>query len=165
MRLEPYTEADFELTEALDGDPEVMRDLGGAVPADRLPAVHRLRLNPPPGDRYFTAYPEGSDRSFGLVGLWHTEWEGGTVPEAGVLVRRRYLGTGLGVRALQALFALLVAEGMAEPVHAFIAVDNAASNTLARRMGFTLLGECDVSYEGRPLRSNHWTIRLGSSGS
>ncbi|GAA0905642.1 GNAT family N-acetyltransferase [Virgisporangium aurantiacum] len=165
MRLEPYAEADLELTEALDGDPEVMRDLGGAVPADRLLAVHQMRLDPPFGDRYFTAYPAGSDRPFGLVGLWHTDWEGGTVPEAGVLVRRQYLGTGLGVRALRALFSLLAAEGMTEPVHAFIAVDNAASNTLARRMGFTLLGECDVSYEGRPLRSNHWTIRLGSSGS
>jgi len=29
-------------------------------------------------------------------------------------------------------------------------------------MGFTLLGQCEVAYEGRPLRSNHWTLDLGS---
>jgi RimJ/RimL family protein N-acetyltransferase len=162
MRLVPYAEADFELTVALDGDPEVMRDLGGAVPADRLPAIHERRLHPPPGDRFLAVRASGSDRALGLVGLWRTPWDGATVAEAGVLVRREYLGTGLGVRALRALFALLVADGMTEPVHAFIAEDNAASNTLARRMGFTLLGQCEVSYEDRPLRSNHWMLELRS---
>jgi RimJ/RimL family protein N-acetyltransferase len=160
MRLVPYTEADFELTVALDGDDVVMRDLGGAVPAGRLPAVHERRLHPPPGDRYYAVRSGRSDRTVGLVGLWRTPWEGASVPEAGVLVRREYVGTGVGVRALRALFDLLVAEGVTEPVHAFIAFDNAPSNTLARRMGFTLLGECEVEYEGRPLRSNHWVLEL-----
>jgi RimJ/RimL family protein N-acetyltransferase len=47
-------------------------------------------------------------------------------------------------------------------LHAFPAVDNAASNALCRSLGFTLLGAFDVEYPpGHALRCNDWALELG----
>ena len=43
-------------------------------------------------------------------------------------------------------------------VHAFPATSNGPSNGICRSLGFTLLGEQDVTFAGRVLRSNHWLI-------
>jgi hypothetical protein len=44
MPLEEHTEADLSLTERLETDPEVMRELGGPVPWEAIPAIHQRRL-------------------------------------------------------------------------------------------------------------------------
>jgi RimJ/RimL family protein N-acetyltransferase len=43
-------------------------------------------------------------------------------------------------------------------VHAFPGVTNAASKALCRSVGFTFVGERDVTFAGRLLRTNHWRI-------
>ena len=48
-------------------------------------------------------------------------------------------------------------------VHAFPSVDNAPSNAICRKAGFTLLGERDFEYPpGHPLRSNDWRFDLSA---
>jgi hypothetical protein len=47
VELQAYTDSDFWLTEALETDPEVMRELGGPIDRDRLPEIHRRRLAAP----------------------------------------------------------------------------------------------------------------------
>jgi hypothetical protein len=37
-------------------------------------------------------------------------------------------------------------------------VQNGPSNGICRSLGFTLIGEQDVVFAGRQLRSNHWQI-------
>jgi hypothetical protein len=43
-------------------------------------------------------------------------------------------------------------------VHAFPATTNAPSNGICRSLGFRFVGEQDVTFAGRVLRSNHWVI-------
>ena len=43
MELRPYEDGDLELTEALETDPGVMRQLGGPIERARLPEIHRRR--------------------------------------------------------------------------------------------------------------------------
>jgi RimJ/RimL family protein N-acetyltransferase len=64
---------------------------------------------------------------------------------------------GLGVAAGEALFAEI---GPAVPeLHAFTAVGNEGAARGCRRLGFTRLADCDLDYEGRPLRCHHWVRR------
>ena len=44
MELIPYTDEHLGLTESLELDPEVMRELGGAADPADLERVHRMRL-------------------------------------------------------------------------------------------------------------------------
>jgi hypothetical protein len=43
-------------------------------------------------------------------------------------------------------------------VHAFPGVTNLASNGICRSLGFTLVGQEDVEFSDRVLRTNHWQI-------
>ena len=46
-------------------------------------------------------------------------------------------------------------------VHAFPAVDNAASNAICRKLGFELLGATEFEYPpGRPMVCNDWRLDL-----
>ena len=46
-------------------------------------------------------------------------------------------------------------------LHAFPSVDNAPSNAICRKLGFTLLGECDFEYPpGNRMRCNDWRLDL-----
>jgi hypothetical protein len=47
VELQAYTDADLTLTEALETDPEVMRELGGPIEREKLPEIHRRRLADP----------------------------------------------------------------------------------------------------------------------
>jgi hypothetical protein len=48
VELAAYTDADLALTEALETDPEVMRELGGPIPRAKLPEIHRFSWLPAP---------------------------------------------------------------------------------------------------------------------
>ena len=69
MELVPYTDEHLPLTEALELDPEVMRELGGpADPTDRE-RVHRMRVETVArGDWYFVIVPEKSAPPVGAIG-------------------------------------------------------------------------------------------------
>jgi RimJ/RimL family protein N-acetyltransferase len=46
-------------------------------------------------------------------------------------------------------------------VHAFPSVENAASNAICRKAGFSLLREHDFEYpKGHPMRCNDWRFDL-----
>ena len=161
MRLRPYGEADLALTTALETDPVVMRHLGGAARDDRAVEVHRKRLaGVAAGDWYRTIVPDGETAPVGLVAVWRTPWEGGTIHEFGVMFRPEHQRRGLGSAAARQLFAEVYAAGTVGRVHAFSAVGNEGAARGCRRLGFTLSGDCDLDYEGEPLRCHHWVKEL-----
>jgi RimJ/RimL family protein N-acetyltransferase len=162
MRLEPYEDADFELTVALETDPEVMRELGGPRPLDALAGVHRRRAAPDgPGDRWLKIVPEPGGPAAGTIGVWPSEWRGEPAHEVGWMVLPRFQGRGLASDALRELIGLLRADGRPEEVHAFPGTANAPSNALCRSAGFDLVERgAAVSFAGRELHCNHWVLRL-----
>ncbi len=158
MRLCPYGEADLELTIALETDPQVMRHLGGPADRERALGVHRRRLaGAAAGDWYRTIVPVDGEPAAGLVAAWRTPWEGTTVHEIGIMFRPEQQRRGLGVTASEMLFAEI---GTAVPeLHAFTAVGNEGAARGCRRLGFDRLADCDLDYEGQPLRCHHWVRR------
>lgn len=160
MRLRPYGEADLDLTLALESDPVVMRHLGGAAGPERALAVHRRRLaGAAAGDWYRTIVPAGEQEPVGVVAVWRSPWEGTTIHEFGIMFRPEQQRRGLGVQAGELLFAEI---GTAVPeLHAFTTVGNEGAARGCRRLGFTRVADCDLDYEGTPLRCHHWVRRQG----
>jgi hypothetical protein len=63
------------------------------------------------------------------------------------------------VRAYEKLKPLALERGITE-LHAFPSVTNKPSNLLLRKVGYGRLADCDLDYEGRPLRCAHWVTDL-----
>jgi RimJ/RimL family protein N-acetyltransferase len=134
-----------------------MRELGGPVDRTELPRVHHRRLNEP---WYFKIVPEPSGPAAGAIGIWETEHHGTQIYETGWMVLPQFQGRGIASTALGLLIERARAESTFGAMHAFPGITNAASNALCRRFGFSLLGEEEFEFRGRPLRCNHWALEL-----
>jgi RimJ/RimL family protein N-acetyltransferase len=157
VKLVRYAEADLHLTEALETDPEVMRDLGGPIAASALPAIHERRLK----DRWWLKIvAEDSGPAVGTIGIWERSLDGETIHETGWMVLPAFQGQGIAGEALKLLIELARGEPQFERMHAFPPVTNVRSNALCRKFDFTLHEERDFSYVGRTLRCNHWILSL-----
>lgn len=159
MELARYTDADFALTEALETDADVMRELGGPIPRERLPGIHRNRLADP---WWFKIVERPGGPGIGTIGVWATRHGGEALHETGWMVLPAHQGRGVASAALRLLIERAIAAPEIPSMHAFPPVTNAPSNALCRKSGFTLVGECDFVYSGRRLRCNHW--RLATDG-
>jgi RimJ/RimL family protein N-acetyltransferase len=155
MELQRYTDADFALTESLETDPEVMRELGGPIERDKLPAIHRRRLADP---WWFKIVEQPEGPAVGTIGVWETRHRDETLHETGWMVLPAHQGRGIASAALALLIERVKMEPQFPSIHAFPPVTNAPSNALCRKFGFTLLAEVDFVYSGRTLRCNHWSL-------
>lgn len=155
MELHPYTDADFWLTEALETDPEVMRELGGPIERDKLAGLHRRRLADP---WWFTIVAEPGGPPVGTIGVWETRHADEDLHETGWMVLPAHQGRGIASAALGLLIERVNAEPRFGSIHAFPPVTNVPSNTLCRKFGFVLLGQADFVYSGRTLHCNHWSL-------
>jgi RimJ/RimL family protein N-acetyltransferase len=162
VELAAYTDADIELTIALETDPEVMRELGGPISRERIQGIHERRLGDP---WWLKIVPEPGEPAAGTIGIWPKELDGDTVHETGWMVLPEYQGRGLASAALARLIELVGAEAQFESMHAFPPVSNAPSNALCRKFDFELIGERDFVYAGRQLRCNHWVRATPLPGS
>ena len=151
----------------METDPVVMSELGGPVPREEIPALHRRRLESVATDPWWFVIVTDEGESAGEIGIWETEHHGSTVHETGWMLARRFHGRGLASTALGLLLDRARDEPRFEQLHAWPGVANAASNALCRKFGFALLGEDDGGYRDAKLRVNHWvlTLRVPSSDS
>ena len=159
MRIEPWGEDDLPLLEKLMGDPAMTEHLGGPESPEKI--LERQRRYEPPGSGMFKIVDGETGEAVGSVGYWERTWRDGQVYELGWSVLPAFQGRGLARLATAQVIALARAEGRLRFVHAFPSVDNAPSNVICRRLGFTLIEECDFEYPpGRPLRCNDWRLDL-----
>jgi RimJ/RimL family protein N-acetyltransferase len=160
VRIEPFTEADLDLLRRLN-TPDVKAHLGGLETDEQLRARHRRYLNWAPGQgcMFRIVLPDGE--AAGTVGYGERTWQGSAVYEMGWQVLAAYRGRGIATAAARAGAAHAAAQGRHRYLHAFPSVDNAASNAICRKAGFTLAGECDFEYPaGHFMRSNDWVLDL-----
>jgi RimJ/RimL family protein N-acetyltransferase len=155
LELAAYTDADLPLTEALQTDPEVMRELGGPIARSELPETHRRRVEDP---WWFKIVAEPGGPAVGTIGIWEREHGGATIHETGWMVLPAFQGRGIASAALTHLIDRVRAEPRFPAMHAFPPVANAPSNALCRKFDFTLLGQADFVYAGRKLHCNHWVL-------
>jgi RimJ/RimL family protein N-acetyltransferase len=140
VHIERWGEGDLGLLTALNGDPEQMRHVGGAETPEKI-AERQGRYVADPGQFRIVDGGEGA----GWVGFWEREWRGEAIYEIGWSVLPAFQGRGLASAAA----ALALERARARPVHAFPGVDNAPSNAVCRKLGFSLV-EAGLSFEYPP---------------
>jgi RimJ/RimL family protein N-acetyltransferase len=162
VRIEPWAEGDFALLEELN-DAEMTEHLGGPETQEKLAARQARYVRP--DSRMFKIVDEPTGEGIGSVGYWERSWRGEDVYEIGWGVLPSFQGRGIASTATALAVAMARAEGKHRFLHAYPSVENAPSNAICRKLGFTLLGACQFEYPpGNFMQCNDWQLDLTASG-
>lgn len=144
-------------------DPVMMAELGGPLPREGIEAkVARDVAGVESGEcwiKMIVPDEEQPEAVAGNVVLWQHDEGEERISEIGWMVLPEFQGRGIASRATAALLELARADGRWGLIHAFPGATNAASNGVCRKLGFALIGEQEVEFADRMLRTNHWTIQ------
>jgi RimJ/RimL family protein N-acetyltransferase len=103
----------------------------------------------------FKIVDDASGEAVGSVGYWKRTRDGEQVYETGWSVLPAFQGRGIARMATALAIARARSERKHRFLHAFPSVDNAPSNAICRKLGFTLLGENEFEYPpGNLMRCN-----------
>ena len=159
VRLEPWGPGDLVLLERLLGDPAMTEHLGGPEPAEKL--AERQARYEKDDSGMFKVVDAATGEAAGSVGYWEREWRGETVFECGWSVLPEFQGRGIASAATALIVERASADGRCRWLHAFPNVDNAPSNAVCRRLGFTLLEALEFEYPpGHLMTCNDWRLDL-----
>jgi RimJ/RimL family protein N-acetyltransferase len=159
VRLEPWTEDDLPLVQALLGDPVMMEHLGGPESPEKIVERHGRYVGAP---GVFKIVVDGV--SAGWVGFWEHEWQGEQIYEIGWSVLPGFQGRGVASEGTRLALEQARASDGPRVVHAFPVPDNGPSNAICRKLGFTLLGEVPFEFpKGCWGSSNDWVYHLGDA--
>lgn len=96
----------------------------------------------------------------GSVGFWEKEWQGDLIWEVGWGVLPAFQGRGIAASATAALVSKAWKE-KDRSIHAFPSIANEPSNAICRKVGFSLVGECDFEYpKGSWIRCHDWRLDM-----
>ena len=163
VQLLPWSEDDLGLLQKLLGDPEMMVHLGGPESPEQILRRHQryLRLYDSDTDRMFKVVWGLHKEEVGSVGYWRKTWREQSVYEIGWLVLPSYQGQGIATKSAAAAIEHARREPKYQFMHAFPSVENLASNAICRKLGFTLIEECQFEYPpGRSITVNDWRLDL-----
>jgi RimJ/RimL family protein N-acetyltransferase len=160
--IRPWADGDLPLLERLLGDPAMMLHLGGPETREKICARHERYLGSDDRCGGLFAIVVGPGRMpVGWVGYWETSWRDDVVWESGWHVLPECQGEGVATAGTALMLERARLRGTRRSIHAFPSVENAASNALCRRLGFSLLGEVEVEYpKGSMMRSYDWSLEL-----
>ena len=159
VRIEPWGEGDLPLLEKVLGDPEMMAHLGGPESPESIAQRHAGYERE--DSRQFKIVDLTSGAAVGWVGYWELTWRDDQVYEIGWSVLPGFQGQGIGSLAAGQAILLARADHRHRFLHAFPSVDNEPSNAICRKLGFTLLEECEFEYPpGNFMQVNDWAIDL-----
>jgi RimJ/RimL family protein N-acetyltransferase len=156
LRLETWSAGDLWLVTALNGDPAMMRHLGGPESPSKL-AERQAKYEKPASGMFKIVL--GSE-AVGSVGYWEREGAGF---ETGWAVLPAFQGRGIASAATALAIKRAREERRHRFIHAYPSVENPASNAICRKLGFELLGEHDFEYppgSGHVLRCSDWRLEL-----
>jgi RimJ/RimL family protein N-acetyltransferase len=163
MRLRDVELGDVSTYVRMRCDPVMMAELGGPLPREGIEdkVARDVRAAAAGSDWIKMIVPDEAapDVVAGNVALWPHGQDGGEpVTEIGWMVLPEFQGRGLARQAVRMLLELARDDGRWGLVHAFPATTNSPSNGICQSLGFRFVGERDVTFAGRVLRSNHWVI-------
>jgi RimJ/RimL family protein N-acetyltransferase len=156
--IEPWGAGDLPVLEKLN-DPAMTKHVGGPETPEKL-AERQSRYEKPDSRQYRVVVDAGGE-GVGWVGYWETTWHEQLAWEIGWAVVPSFQGRGIATAATAQLIEKARAELLHRYVHAFPMVENAPSNAICRKLGFTLLGEIDFpARQGGFVRCNDWRLDL-----
>ena len=159
--LQPWSEDDLPLLEKLLGDADMMLHLGGAESPEQIFQRHQRYMRLPETDHMFKIIWGPNSEAVGSIGYWEKSWREQLVYETGWSILPAFQGRGIATEAAEAVIEQTRLEHRHQFMHAFPSVSNPASNAICRKLGFTLIEECQVEYPpGRPMTINDWRLDL-----
>jgi RimJ/RimL family protein N-acetyltransferase len=165
FRIEPWGEDDLPLLEKLLGDPAMTEHLGGPESPGRI-VERQQRYERLPGTGkglMFKIVEAATGEGVGSVGYWERESSEGQVYETGWMVLAAFQGRGVATSATAQVIERARAEQKHRFLYAYPSVDNAPSNAICRKLGFTLIRVSEYEYpkdSGNILRCNDWRLDL-----
>ena len=166
VRIQPWSEDDLDLLQSLLGDPAMMEHLGGPESHEQILRRHERYTHLPEDgtDHMFKVVWAPTGEGVGNVGYWRKTWREQSVYEMGWLILPEFQGLGIATDAAAAVIAHAAQKPKYRFMHAFPSVENAASNAICRKLGFTLLEECQLEYPpGRSMTVNDWRLDLSET--
>jgi RimJ/RimL family protein N-acetyltransferase len=163
ISLQPWAEDDLPLIMRLMSDSRVMAHLGGPETTEQIERRNKryAHLSEDGIDQMFKVALAPNDEPVGKIGYWKKNWRDQLFYEMGWMVLPDYQGLGIATRAGEAVIDLLRRNPKFSLVHAFPSVSNPASNAICRKLGFSLLEECEFEYPpGQTMRVNDWHLKL-----
>jgi RimJ/RimL family protein N-acetyltransferase len=165
--LDPWGPDDLPLLERLLGDPVMMAHLGGPESPQKIAERHirYQRLGDAGAGRMFKIVDETTGQGVGSVGYWARKWHDQDVYEMGWSVLPAFQGRGIAAAGTARAVAIARSEQTRRFLHAFPSVSNAASNSICRKVGFTLVEACEFEYPpGHVMKCNDWRLDLLEDG-
>ncbi|GHO62604.1 hypothetical protein KSC_014960 [Ktedonobacter sp. SOSP1-52] len=163
IRIEPWGEGDLPLLKKLLGDPAMTEHLGGPESDEQLikrQARYEKLVESGKG-RMFKVVLQETGEAVGSVGYWDSSHNGEEIYEMGWSVLPGFQGRGIAGKGAALVIAAARADGKHRFLHAFPSVENPPSNALCRKLGFTLVEECEFEYpKGHFMRCNDWCLDL-----
>jgi RimJ/RimL family protein N-acetyltransferase len=143
------------------GDMRMTEYVGGPETSDKLLERQRRFERLQGGDRMFKIVDLASGVGVGSVGFWTKDWRDEQIYEVGWMVVPEFQGRGLATAATVQAIEAAKSDAKHGFMHAFPNVDNAPSNGICRKLGFTLLEVCDFEFpKGHFMSCNDWGLNL-----
>jgi RimJ/RimL family protein N-acetyltransferase len=145
------------------GDPQMTAHLGGPESREKIAErqTRYERLGASGKGRMFKIVDAATGEAAGSVGYWERTWRGEQVYETGWSVIPAFQGRGIAGMATAHAIEMARTERKHRFLHAFPSVDNAPSNAICRKLGFTLVEECEFEYPpGNFMKCNDWRLDL-----
>jgi RimJ/RimL family protein N-acetyltransferase len=161
LNLQPWSEDDLPLLEKLLGDPDMMAHLGGPESPEQILQRHLRYMRLPETDHMFKLVWGPNSDAVGSIGFWEKNWRNQLIYETGWSILPAYQGRGIATKAAEAVIRQARLEHRHQFMHAFPSVSNSASNAICRKVGFSLIEECQVEYPpGNFMVVNDWRFDL-----
>jgi RimJ/RimL family protein N-acetyltransferase len=158
VHLEPWGEGDLALLQKILGDPEMTKHIGGPEDPE---SIRRRQTGYEEDSRQFKIVEDATGAGTGWVGYWELDWRDEQIFEIGWSVLPGFQRRGIGSMATAEAVEMARKERIIRVLHAFPSVNNAPSNSICRKLGFTLREECDFEYPaGNFMRVNDWSLDL-----
>ncbi len=159
--LQPWSDEDLPLIQKLMSDPDVMAYLGGPESPEQIESRHQryVHLSENGIDHMFRIAWGPNAEPVGKIGYWKKNWHYHFVYEMGWMVLPAYQGRGFATKAGKEIIRLACGENRFRFIHAFPSIANLASNAICRKLGFSLLEECQFEYPpGHTMTVNDWQL-------
>ncbi|MFC0187241.1 GNAT family N-acetyltransferase [Fictibacillus aquaticus] len=158
IQIHKWQDKDLELL--FDLNSAVMTEhLGGPESEEKILQRHKRYLEL--GERGQMFIVTLDSVAAGSVGYWQTSWKGEDVYETGWSVLPTFQGKGIAGAAAKLAVEAARAENKHASIHAFPSISNTASNAICRKLGFELLGKCELEYPpGSIMQCNDWRLGL-----
>ena len=164
VELVPWSDEDLPLLQRSLSDPVMTAHIGGPETAEQILARHSRYVahsKSAAGAWIYKVVRDGE--AVGSVVFWAREWREEPVYEMGWSILPEFQGQGLGTEAVRLAVERARSLGDRRSVHAFPSVDNAPSNAICRKAGFTLIGPSEFEYpKGHLMTVNDWRLELAA---